>query len=126
MKINTFINITAWVGFITGFVLLVFPTTLLGMNGIQADAAGITLARLLGAEFIGFNLVTWMSKNPGNESTRRMVVFSHSVSETLGFIVLLYARLNGLGNNMLWSFVAVYFIFALGYLYFQYIAKDQL
>ncbi len=120
MKLNTFLAVNAVVGLVFGITLLVIPSYLLTINGVQTDQAGLVLARLLGAEFIGFNIVTWLARNIGSSSERRFVVLGHTVSETFGFIVALMAKLSGLGNNMFWGIVAIYFIFALGYAYYQF------
>ena len=100
------------------------PGSLLTLNGIQTDQAGLAVARLFGAEFIGFNVVTWLARNGQGSSGRRFVILGHAISESLGFLVALTAKLAGMGNNLFWGIVAIYLVFALGYVYFQF-ARSQ-
>ena len=124
MKLNTFLAINAVVGLVLGVVLLLIPRVFLALNGVQTDAVGLALARLFGAEFVGFNIVTWLARNSPDPSARRIVVLGHLISESMGFIVALLAKLSGLGNTLFWGIAAVYLIFALGFAYFQF-AKPQ-
>lgn len=120
MKLNTFLAINAVVGLAFGVALLLAPAALLNFNGVQTDRVGLVLARLFGAEFVGFNIVTWLVRNYQDGSGRRVVVLGHTISESLGFVVAILAKLGGLGNAMFWGIVAVYLVFALGYAYFQF------
>ena len=118
MRIRTFLSLNAVVGLAFGIILLFVPGYLLDLNGIHADAAAIMIARLFGAEFIGFNIVTWRERNDEGAPGQRLVVIGHAVSESLGFIITLISRLSGLGNDLFWGIVGAYLLFALGYVYF--------
>lgn len=120
MKLNTFLAVNAIVGLVLGAVLLVIPQMFLTLYDIQADAGGLAIARLFGAELIGFNIATWLARTGQDDSARRVVVLGHLFSESLGFIVALIAKLSGLGNTFFWIIVAVYLAFALGFAYFRF------
>jgi len=124
MKLNPFLAVNAATGLVLGLVLILVPRPFLAFNGIEADAVGLTIARLFGAEFIGFNIATWMARSSSDPSARRIVVLGHFVSESLGFILALLAKLAGLGNALFWGIVAVYLFFALGFAYFQFVKSD--
>ena len=124
MRLSTFLTMNAAVGLVFGTVLLAVPGLLLAFNGIHTDETGLAIARLFGAEFIGFNLITWLVRDGRDSASTRLVVFGHAVSESLGFVVALAAKLAGLGNNFFWGIVVIYLLFAIGYAYFQF-ARPQ-
>ena len=124
MKLSTFLTINAVVGFVFGTVLLLIPGFLLAFNGIHTGETGLAIARLFGAEFIGFNIITWLVRDARDTSSTRLVILGHIVSESLGFVVALAAKLAGLGNNFFWAIVITYLVFAVGYAYFQF-ARPQ-
>jgi len=124
MKLNTLLGINAIVGWTTAAALLLIPDAFLSFSGVHLTGEGLVIARLLGVEFLAFNLATWPARNPEYKAARRLFVIGHATSEMLGFLVLLMAKLGGLGNSLLWGFVAVYLSLGLGFLYFLFVKPD--
>lgn len=117
MSTKKFIGITALVGIGFGAVLILAPALLLGLNGVQTDAAGLLVARLLGVELIGLNIATWLCRGSETPQAQKFVVMAHVFSENAGFITVIAGILSGIGNAMLWSIAFVYVVFGMGYLY---------
>jgi hypothetical protein len=119
-NIHLLLTVAAVIGLVFGLGLLVAPGPLLRLYGLTTDATGLLLARLLGVEFIGYNLAAWVTRaadpSPA-ESAPRALVRAHLVSETLGALVSASAAARGLGNPLFWSVPALYGILAVAFLW---------
>jgi hypothetical protein len=118
-KIRLLLAANAVVGLTFGLGLLVAPALLLRLYGLATGSAGLLVTRLLGVEFIGFNVATWIAREAdpySAGSAARALVRGHLVSEAVGALVSASAALRGLGNPLLWSVVAIYVIFAAAFL----------
>ncbi|HEV2237211.1 MAG TPA: hypothetical protein VGR57_11170, partial [Ktedonobacterales bacterium] len=90
-----------------------------GTYGLHTTDVTLLVARLMGAEFLGLNLLTLLLLGQlENAPVRRAVVVARGLDEATGAVVALIGKLAGMGNAMLWSVPALYILFALGYLYF--------
>ena len=110
------VNAVIALGFGSSFVLA--PALMLSLYGVTVSAAGIVLARLMAAAFLGYAVVTWSARNPEDSEARRGIVLGQFAHCTLGFIVSLLAQLAGLMNPLGWSIAAIYLLLALAYAYF--------
>lgn len=81
--------------------------------GLQTDPVGLSFARLYGAELIGFNVATWLSRNASPPSMP--IVRGHIANEGLTAVVAAIAAVTGLGNLLVWGLVALAALFAVGY-----------
>jgi hypothetical protein len=127
-KIRMLLSAGAVVGLVFGVGLLLAPGPLLRMYGLATDGTGELLARLLGVEFIGFNVATWVARNsdPRAEgSAARAVIRAHLVSETIGALVSAWAASRGLGNPLFWSVVVIYAAFAAGFLWAELALRES-
>jgi hypothetical protein len=107
------------VGLVFGVALLAAPAFLLGTYSLPTTEVTLLVARLMGAEFLGLNVVTLLLlPQLGSLPVRRALVVARGLSEGAGAVVALIGKLGSIGNVMLWSVPALYGIFALGYLYF--------
>lgn len=126
MKLNTLFAINAVVAVLFGLAFVLAPGLVLSNYGLSADDTASLLARLLGVEFIGYNIVTWLARQMDSKQARRYVVLSHVVSESLAGIVALIAQLSGLLNPMGWTSVGIYLLFALAYAYFLFVKPSAI
>ncbi len=124
MKLNNFLTAKAIISlfFVIGFVLA--PAPLLSLFGMTLDPAGIFAARLLGAMLIGIGLICWFEKN-ADVSALRSVILALLVADVLGFLVTLMGQLSGLTNALGWASVVLWFLLALGFGYFRFVAPDN-
>jgi hypothetical protein len=114
-KLRMLLTVNALVGILFGLILLLVPDLLLRLYGMNTDAAGLLLARILGVEFIGYGILGWILRKADPApaaSPARAIVQAHLISEALGTVVTGWAALSGLGNSLLWSVVAVYGLMA--------------
>ena len=117
MQLKTFLTINGIIGIITGVFFLLFPQNALSFSGIATDESAILITRLLGAEFIGLNLLTWLLRNSDNSGALKNLLVARCVSENGGFIILFSAILSGNDGAGLWMLAASYLAFGLGYIY---------
>lgn len=126
-KIQLLLKAAAIVGLAFGLGLLVAPTLLLKLYGLAVDSAGVLISRLLGVEFIGFNVATWIAGDTdpyAAGSGARSVVRGHAMSETIGALVSVWAALQGVGNALLWSVAATYLLFSAAFIWAEVALRD--
>jgi hypothetical protein len=122
LKLRTLLTVNSLVGIAFGVALLAAPGLLLRLYGLPGDTTALLFARLVGAELLGINVPTWMARTSPGGPAAAFAVIGHALSETLGFGITLAAALAGFGNQMVWSVVAIYGLFAVGNLYFIFAA----
>ena len=120
MKLSTLFTLNAIVAVLFGLGFALVPATLVSLYGATLDAAGIYVARLFGAEVLGYATLTWFARNAEESGARRAIVLSCFVSWAVGFVCALIGQLSGVVNALGWSTVGLYLLFTLGYAYFQF------
>ena len=120
MKLSGLMTVNAVISGLFGLGFLAMPAQVLSYYGTTSNADLDYMARLFGAAFIAFAVLSWMAKGAGDSSARRAIVTAFVVGDFVGFIVALMAQLNGLVNALGWSTVAIYLILALGFGYFAF------
>lgn len=101
-------------GLVSGVALLVVPGAFLSILGLELDTAGTAFARLYGAELLGFNVATWLSRNLVPPPSA--IIRGHIANEGLTALVIALIAAAGLGNPLVWGVAAVAAAFAIGYL----------
>jgi hypothetical protein len=120
LSVSWLITIGSVIGLAFGIALVLVPAELLGIYGLHPDATGLLLARIGGAEFVGYNTIGWLAResDPGHaHSASRLVVYAHALSETIGAVVCTAVAAQGLGNALLWSVAALYAILAIAFIW---------
>jgi heme A synthase len=125
MKLKNLMVLKACVCLAIGFLLLVFPQTLLGLMGATLGAAGLFTAREYGAALIGSLLLTWYARKAGPSQARRAIILDLFVYDAIGVLNTLYYTISGVLNWLGWGIIVVYLFFTLGYGYFWFINKDE-
>jgi len=116
MKLGLVFTINAIVATAFAIPLLLIPGSFLPMYAVETTPGALLLARFFGSALAAFGVVTWLVRAlPEDSAGVRAVVVALAVSNTLGFVVALIARLEGVGNAMGWSTVVIYLFFAACY-----------
>ena len=123
MKLGNLLMAGAVVTLTFGLSLVFIPVALFSLYGITVSDAGIVLARLFGAAFLGFTVLNWSARNAADSEVLRGIVLANLLMDAVGFVVTLLGQLAGLANALGWSFVALYLLFALGFAYFQFMRR---
>lgn len=121
MTLRNLFIVNAVLALVFGLSFVLAPALTLSLYGVTVSAAGIILARLMGAMLLGYAVVTWSAKDPEDSKAQRGIVLGQLVHTAIAFIVLLLAQLAGVMNPFGWSNVVIYLLLALGYGYFQFV-----
>jgi len=124
MKLNNFLTVKAVISLFFGIAFGLVPAAVLSLFGMTMDPAGIFAARLLGAMLIGIGLICWFEKDAGVGALRG-ITLALFIADVLGFLVSLMGQLSGLMNALGWITVVLWFLLALGFGYFRFVAPDN-
>ena len=121
MKLKTFMSIAAVAAFLFGLSFLFMPVQTLAIYGVALDVSGHYIARYLGSAFLGIATITWFARNTkqNNEAMQANLLGAFVLTFT-GFIASVFDALYGVGNNLTWSTVIIYFLLAAGFAYFRF------
>src|SRR3970040_1718419 len=110
MKLGNLLMAGAVVTLVFGLGLVLVPGGLLSLYGITVNDAGILIARLFGAAFLGFTVLNWSARNAADDQVLRGIVLANLIMDAIGFVVTLLGHRAGLGNTLRWRCVATYFV----------------
>ena len=123
MKLKNLMIINAFVAIVFGVVFVIIPSQVYSLyDPGTSDTLDILnyMGQLFGAALIGFGLLTWTARNSADSDARQAIVFALFVGNGIGFVVALIGQINNVVNVLGWSTVAIYFLLALGFGYFQF------
>ena len=123
MKLKTLMIITSIVAIVFGVVFVIIPSQVHSLYGHGTGDVMDNLnymGQLFGTALIGIGLLTWTARNSADSEARKAIVFALFVSNGIGFVVTLIGQINNVVNVLGWSTVAIYFLLALGFGYFQF------
>ena len=126
MKLKNLFTINAIVAVLFGLAFVFMPATLLSYYGVKLSAAGLIVAQLLGAAYIGYSLLTWLARNKEQSEARKAIVLAMLVSFAIGLVVSLIGQFSGELNALGWLNVVIFLFFTLGYGYFQFINTSDM
>jgi hypothetical protein len=93
------------------------PAQTLSIYGISLNETGIFVTRLLGASFVLLALWLGMARDTQEELSKRAVAVSVTVGDLLGFALIVYGQLTGVGNALGWINALIYLLLAIGFAY---------
>ena len=125
MKLGTLMSVNAVFALLFALGFLLVPAYLLSAYGAEADAELVQMARFFGSAMLGYAMLTWFARNAEQSKARRAIVLGLSVSFVVGFIVALQGQLSGAVGTLGWLTVGLYLLFALGYLYFEFVRGES-
>ena len=88
MKIKTLMICKAIVCLGFGLPMLIVPTFLMGIYGLELDLNGVVMARLYGGALLGNLLLTWFARNDTGSTTLRAAVLYLFVYDGINFLLL--------------------------------------
>ena len=121
MNRSTFMSIAAIVAFLFGLAFLLVPNQLMTLYGVDLDPSGEYIARYLGSAFLGIGVISWFARNAqADNAALRAVILGAFILCLTGFVASLFDVFLGVGNSVVWSTVAIYFLLAVGFGYYQF------
>ncbi|MCA1827390.1 MAG: hypothetical protein LC689_10695, partial [Myxococcales bacterium] len=90
------INAVVSVGFAVPLVLV--PGAFLPMYAVETTPGALLLSQFFGSALAAFGVLTWLARTLPEESAGvRAIVVALAVSNTIGFVVALISRVQGVG-----------------------------
>lgn len=117
MKMRSLAIATAVVSFFFGIGLVLIPQTVVSYYGRELSVTGIYLARLLGAAFLGFGVLTWLIRNMDPNPTTRALSLAIFVMDMIGAILSIAGQVStpSVTNALGWTTVAIYLLLGAGW-----------
>jgi len=116
--------IAAIVALVYALGLILMPAFMASTYGLGTSASEILLSRFFGVELLVLGLIVWLAKDLTGDSVRPIIT-GNLIGNAVGTIIALMGTLSGVMNSVGWSAVAVYFLLALGFAYFQFMAPAK-
>lgn len=125
MKAKYILVIAAIVLLVFGLGFLFVPLAVMNRFGVPLGPDGILMTQLLGAAFLGFAVLNWVTQSFTVPEDLRPIVLANFVMNAVGFVVALLQKLNGLGNVWSWVPIGLFLLFALAFGY-SYLVKSSI
>ena len=125
MNRPTFMRIAAGVGVVSGLAALLAPAELATVFGVVLDEVGRSQTRLLGAAYIGFAVIVWLSRDVQDSTAQRAIALGNLLSWALSLIVAVAGLVAGLAGPQSWALVVLEVAFAAAWGYFAYIDRGE-
>ena len=124
MKLSTYAIIVALLALFYGIALLFFPVEFIQKYGTTLDASSAVIARLYGSAMCTFAILYWINRNiPESDKSWSGLLWSGVFFNVANFIVVLIAKMDGIGNSMSWSTIILNVILTMCSLYFIFRKK---
>ena len=105
-----------------GLASLLVPTALASLYAITFDDAAVYAARLLGGSYVGYAVVSFLTRDTADPATRRAIAAANVVAWATGCVVSTFAQVQGLANGFGWATAALELIFAVAWIW-TYLAE---
>jgi hypothetical protein len=120
MKFKNLMILNTIIAALFGLSFILIPWQVLSFYGIQPNPALNYIGQLFGAALLAFAVLSWSARNAAQSDTRTAIIRAFFVGDAFGFIISLFAQLQGVVNDLGWSTVAIYLLLAIGFGYFYY------
>jgi uncharacterized membrane protein YfcA len=118
LNLNTFLMISAIVALLFGLGFVLVPGFMFSIYGIASAPASLLGFRLFGSALIAIGVLTWLLKDSTDWSAIKGLLLSVAVGNAIGFLLVLFATINGTLSAMGWSAVLIYLLLLVGEGYF--------
>jgi Ca2+/Na+ antiporter len=115
MKRRTFLVITAVIYAIFGLGLIIVPEPFMAIYGLNLNASGVALARVLGAALAAFALLYWWLRDVRPSETLGAMLRASFAYNVIAFCNALYVTWIGVVNQLGWGIVALHLLLAIGF-----------
>lgn len=109
--------IQAAVAALPGAILVLAPQAIMGIYGLQLDAAGAFAARVQGALMLGLALIFWSARDAGPSALRTGVLAAGLLINALQAAITALATISGVLNAAGWPAALLHAALALGFAY---------
>lgn len=111
MSYRTVAILSAVVSVIYGVGALLVPNAFASVFGITFDAVASYEARLLGGAYLGYGIVSYLTRGTPDRQAQRAVAAGNAFAWAVSLIVTTLGQLQGLGNALNWTTVVLTLVF---------------
>jgi len=124
MKSSVFAIILAILSVFYGLCLLLIPVKFVSTYDVTLTASGIYFARSVGSALLAFGILFWTNRNvPFSDRSWQSLLLATLFSQAIDAVISVKETMNGQGNSLGWTTVAVNVLVCLGCLYFLFQKK---
>ncbi len=116
MKPGPILTATAVVAALFALALIAIPETFVAIFGVKYDVYGTLTARVLAGAWFGYAYLNWAARDASPEAQRTTVI-TDAIQDVVGLVVAGYAAISGVGNALMWVWVAIFVVFGVAYVY---------
>ena len=116
-------TVVAGVSVVTGLLNLLAPVQVSGFFGVTLDDTGASLARLLGAAYLGYAATVWFARDVRDAAAQRAIGSGNVVSWGLSLVVIVMGVASGLAGTLAWSLAATAVVFSAAWGYFTIVDR---
>ncbi len=120
IKFKTLLIINSVIAFPTGIACVLVPASLLSTYGVTLIPIGLVIYQLWGVTLIGLGMLTWFARNTKESGVQKAFALSLFLTYGMSCVIAIRGQFTG-ANSFGWTTVALYFLLALGFGYFQFI-----
>jgi uncharacterized membrane protein len=118
-------RIAAAAGAIAGVAGLLAPAEVASTFGVVLDEVGRSQTRLLGAGYIGYAVIVWLSRDIRDVAAQRAIAVGNVVSWALSLIVGVAGVVAGLAGTQFWALLVLELAFTAAWGYFAIIDRAE-
>ena len=123
MNRRTFMTVVAGVSVASGLLNLVAPAQISDLFGVTLSEAGASVARLLGAAYLGGAATVWFARDVRDAAAQRAIGSGNVVSWGLSLVVIVMGVASGLAGTLAWSLAATAVVFSAAWGYFTFVDR---
>ena len=123
MNRSNFFTLKAIISVAFALALILIPSLIMSIFGIDLTETGEFIARLFGVEMLAVGFVCWYSRS----STDKLVtdiMLGLFAADAIGSVIMVAGQINGIMNPLGWLNVVLWLFFTLGLGYFRFIQPN--
>lgn len=126
MKLKTFLTINAIIFIPFGIGMLTMSSFIFPMIEVNLDVDGFLMASTVGSMLLSFGIICLISRNENPNTVRiKAILIGNLTFHSIDFFLIGKGAYTELMNTMGYLFSSLYFLFALGFLYFLLKTKEE-
>jgi len=96
------------------------PAAFLSGFGVNLNASGDLLARVIGSAAVGFAVINWGCRDAAPSRLFTMVLYGNLTEKVIQVVLILYALNAGIFNSMGWVMLILQALIGVGFAYFAF------
>ncbi len=124
MTLKQLMTTKALICLIFGIPMLLFPSGLMALYGLDLTVHGELMARLYGGALLGNMMLTWYSRTDRGSVAMNAAILHLFVYDAINVFITFFATVEGIMSSLGWTAFAIYLFFAVSYGY--YYVKERM